>query len=91
MPVAPDDIDDETYDAFVTGSMSLALHLADAHGDAAIVELAGRLAALDHRHDGAEIEQGYEEVIGLGQDELVTAWAAQLAQDLEEAVPPPSG
>lgn len=94
VPVAPDDTDVETYDAFVSDSMSLALHVADAHGDAALVELAGRLAVLDQRHDGVEIEQVYDAVLGVDQDELLAGWATwtvELAEGLQEAVPPPSG
>ena len=94
VPVAPDDTDVETYDAFVSDSMSLALHVADAHGDAALGELAGRLAVLDQRHDGGEIEQVYDAVLGVDQDELLAGWATwtvELAEGLQEAVPPPSG
>ena len=56
------------------------------HGDAALVDLAGRLAVLDQRHDEDEIEQAYVDVLGVGQEQLLqewAAWAAELAADAE--------
>lgn len=63
------------YDSFAAASLSLALYLAQAHGDAALIDLAGRLMVLDRRYDEAAIEQAYLAALGVGQEEVLEGWA----------------
>lgn len=93
LPLVPDLSDPDSLDAFTLESVSLALHVADVHGQSALIDLAGRLVLLDSRYDEKGIESAYVDVLGLGQDELLQQWAAwsgQLAESVDGSLPPPT-
>lgn len=73
-------------------SLAVATYIEQTYGRPALIELVGLLITLDQRDDADQIEQAYEETLGVGSDDLLDGdaqWTETLPTSDDLLGPPP--
>lgn len=92
IPLDPED--PEAADIFVAESVGVATYIEQTYSRSSLVELVGLLIPLDQRFDADEIEQAYQDTLGVDAEELVAgyaAWTEGLPTSDDLLGPPPQG